>query len=263
MSSGDFLEKILERKRAEVESRRAELSDALLEAKIDALTPRRSLFGALSAHGGPVRVIAEVKRASPSVGQIAQLEPALLAAEYERGGAAAISCLTDGPGFGGSLVDLRQVRGACALPVLRKDFILDRYQLLEARVAGADAILLIVAALAQERLKALLSQAGALGLEALVEVHDRPELDRALEAGARVVGINNRNLRTFEVDLSTSEHLVPKVPASVRAVAESGVKTLNDAQRLRAVGTANFLIGEALVRAGDRGELLRQLGALP
>jgi indole-3-glycerol phosphate synthase len=205
------------------------------------------------------RVIAEVKRASPSVGSIdARVDAPGLARRYAAAGAAAISVLTDGPGFGGSLEDLSAVRAAVEVPLLRKDFILDRYQLLEARAAGADVVLLIVAALEQGALRRLHDEALALGLEVLVEVHDDAELTRALDVGPRLVGVNNRNLATFAVDLSTSERLVPRIPASVRAVAESGVKTVEDAARLRRAGVTNFLVGEALVRAPSSETLLRE-----
>jgi len=233
-----------------------------LEAAVRDLPPPRSLFDALSFRGGPARVIAEVKRASPSAGSIdAGLDAAAQALRYAEAGAAAVSILTDGPFFGGSLADLAAARRAVEVPLLRKDFILDRYQLLEARLAGADAALLIVAALSEDGLLHLLEACGALGLSALVEVHDEPEVGAALEAGARIVGVNNRDLRTFKVDLATSERLLPLLPERVKGVSESGIRTAEDARRLRASGAANLLVGEALVRAPDPGRLLRELVA--
>jgi indole-3-glycerol phosphate synthase len=201
-----------------------------------------------------------VKRASPSAGAIrAGLDAPAQARAYAAAGAAAISVLTDGPGFGGSLADLAAVRAAVDAPLLRKDFVLDRYQLLEARAHGADAALLIVAALDDGRLRGLLEACGALALGALVEVHDEAEAERALAAGARVVGVNNRNLRTFAVDLAVSERILPTLPGGVKGVAESGVRSAADARRLRAAGAANLLVGEALVRAADPGALLREM----
>jgi indole-3-glycerol phosphate synthase len=207
-------------------------------------------------------VIAEVKRASPSAGAIkAGLDAVAQARIYAGAGAAAISVLTDGPGFGGSLADLAAVRAAVDVPLLRKDFVVDAYQLLEARAHGADAALLIVAALDEAALRALLAECGALGLAALVEVHDAAEVDVALRAGARNIGINNRNLKTFVVDLAVSEALLPRLPADVRGVAESGVRSAEDARRLRRAGASNLLVGEALVRAADPGALLREMTA--
>ncbi len=255
-----FLADILARKVTEVAARRAARPDRELEAALRDVRPPRDFAGALARRGEPTRIIAEVKRASPSAGAIASdLDAPAQARRYAEAGAAAISVLTDGPGFGGSLADLSAVREAVAVPLLRKDFVIDRYQLLEARLHGADAALLIVAALSDDRLRTLLSECAALGLAALVEVHDRPELEVALSAGARVVGVNNRNLKTFVVDLAVSEALVPSIPAEVKAVAESGVRTAADARRLRAGGAANLLVGEALVRAADPGELLREM----
>jgi indole-3-glycerol phosphate synthase len=255
-----FLAEILARKAAEVAARRRAEPDRELEARAREAAPARAFAAALSAPGEPVRIIAEVKRASPSAGEIAAgLDAVAQARRYAAAGAAAISVLTDGPGFGGSLADLVAVRAAVDVPVLRKDFVIDRYQLLEARAAGADAALLIVAALAPERLAALLEDCATLGLAALVEVHDEPELITALAAGARLVGVNNRNLKTFVVDLAVSERLLPRLPPGVKGVAESGVRTPEDARRLRRAGAANLLVGEALVRAPDPGRLLREL----
>ncbi len=254
------LDGIMARKALEVSERRGALPDAELEARARAAAPPRDLVAALSPRGGPLRVIAEVKRASPSAGAIAAaLDAPAQARRYAAAGAAAISVLTDGPGFGGSLADLAAVRGAVDVPLLRKDFVLDRYQLLEARAAGADAALLIVAALSDELLRRLLDDCAALGLSALVEAHDEAEAERAVAAGARIVGVNNRDLRTFQVDLATSERILPALPAEIRGVSESGVRTAGDARRLRRAGAANLLVGEALVRAADPGALLRDL----
>jgi len=257
-----FLADILARKRDEVTARRAALPDRELAAMSRDAPAPRPFEAALSLPGGPLRVVAEVKRASPSAGAISsELDAPAQALRYARAGAACVSVLTDGPGFGGSLADLRAVRAAVDVPLLRKDFTVDRYQLLEARAAGADAALLIVAALAPDALRTLLVACAELGLAALVEVHDEAEVEAALAAGARLVGINNRNLKTFAVDLAVSESLLPLLPAHVRSVAESGVRTPDDARRLRRAGAANLLVGEALVRAADPGLLLRELAS--
>ncbi len=257
-----FLDGILHRKREEVAARRAARDDRELAAALRDLPPPLDFAGALSPRGGPLRVVAEVKRASPSAGAISPgLDAPAQAVRYARAGAAAVSVLTDGPGFGGSLEDLAAARAAVRVPLLRKDFVIDAYQLLEARAHGADAALLIVAALPGGLLRALHDRCGELGLAALVEVHDEAELLAALEAGARLVGVNNRNLRTFEVDLATSERLIPSLPDGVKAVAESGVRGPADARRLRAAGAVNLLVGEALVRAADPGALLEELAS--
>jgi indole-3-glycerol phosphate synthase len=257
-----FLADILARKRDEVAAARRAVPEADLRARARDRRPPRGFEAALSLQGGPARVVAEVKRASPSAGAIrAGLDAVAQARAYAAAGAAAISVLTDGPGFGGSLADLAAVREAVDAPLLRKDFVVDAYQLLEARAHGADAAPLIVAALDEGALRRLLAACGELGLAALVEVHDEPEVDAALRAGARIVGVNNRNLKTFVVDLAVSERLVPLLPADVRGVAESGVRSAEDARRLRRAGAANLLVGEALVRAADPGALLREMTA--
>jgi indole-3-glycerol phosphate synthase len=257
-----FLAEILARKADEVAARRAGRPDRELEAACRDLPPARDFAGALAARGQPARIVAEVKRASPSAGAIARgLDAVAQARRYAAAGAAAISVLTDGPGFGGSLDDLAGVRAAVPTPLLRKDFVLDRYQLLEARLFGADAALLIVAALREDALSRLVAESEALGLAALVEVHDAAEVEVALRAGARLVGVNNRNLSTFEVDLAVSERLLPMLPDPVKGVAESGVRSAADARRLRRAGAANLLVGEALVRALDPGKLIAELCA--
>ncbi len=257
-----FLDQILARKQSEVAERREALPERELRVRAAAAPAPRPFEASLSARGGPVRVIAEVKRASPSAGGIDPgLDAAAQARRYAAGGAAAISVLTDGPGFGGSLEDLAAVRDVVDVPLLRKDFVIDRYQLLEARAAGADAALLIVAALGREELRRLVDGCRELGLAALVEVHDPAEAEAALEAGATIVGVNNRDLRTFAVDLATSERILPALPAGVKGVAESGIRTADDARRLRRAGAANLLVGEALVRAPDPARLLAELSA--
>jgi indole-3-glycerol phosphate synthase len=257
-----FLAEILARKGDEVAAARRAVPEADLRARVRDRAAPRPFEAALSLRGGPARIVAEVKRASPSAGAIrAGLDAPAQARAYAAAGAAAISVLTDGPGFGGSLADLAAVREAVDVPLLRKDFVVDAYQLLEARAHGADAALLIVAALEEGALRGLLAGCAELGLAALVEVHDEAEAEVALRAGARIVGVNNRNLKTFVVDLAVSERILPLLPAAVRGVAESGVRTAEDARRLRRAGAANLLVGEALVRAADPGALLREMTA--
>jgi len=212
----------------------------------------------------PVRFIAEVKKASPSRGVLAEsFEPAARARAYARGGAAALSVLTEERHFQGSLGHLAEVVRAVPLPALQKDFIQDEYQLHEALEAGAAAVLLIVALLEPARLEALQAAAGALGLDALVEVHDAAELERALAAGAALVGVNNRDLRTFEVSLETTLRLRPQVPPGVTLVAESGVARRADVLRLEAAGVDALLVGEALMRSADPARTLRELRGIP
>jgi indole-3-glycerol phosphate synthase len=226
--------------------------------RLVAAPPPRDLIAALG--GGRTRLIAEVKRASPSKGLLdPDLDAAALAREYEASGAAAISVLTDQHFFQGSLDDLAAVREQVGLPVLRKDFLLDPYQVYEARAAGADAVLLIVAALGDGDLAALHRLACDLGMAALVEVHNAGELHRALRISPRIVGINNRDLHTFEVDLATSVRLRALVPPDVIVVAESGVRTRSDVERLAAAGINAVLVGESLVRAADAGHKVREL----
>ena len=257
-----FLSEILARKALEVEDRRAALPERELEARAVDAPPTRPLEAALSPRGGPVRIVAEVKRASPSAGAIdAGLDAPAQAARYAAAGAAAVSVLTDGPGFGGSLDDLQAARARVSIPLLRKDFVLERYQLLEARVRGSDAALLIVSALPGDLLRRRLDDCAGLGLSALVEVHDLAEAEVAVRAGARIVGVNNRDLRTFKVDLAASEAVLPALPEGVLGIAESGVRTPADVARLRRAGAANFLVGEALVRASDPGALLAGMTA--
>ncbi len=208
-------------------------------------------------------IIAEVKRASPSKGLIVErFHPVKIAREYEEGGASAISCLTDETFFKGHLEYLAAIRETTSLPLLRKDFIIDEIQLEEARAFGADAVLLIVAALPPQRLVELIRAAKDLGLEALVEVHEEEELELALTAGAEIIGINNRDLRTFEVDLNRSLELSARVPRGVPVVAESGIRSKEELKRLQEAKIKAALIGETLMRAPDRAQMLRQFLAL-
>jgi indole-3-glycerol phosphate synthase len=251
------LEEILRTKREEIErlrTRRAEL-DRRARARKDF----RSFQAALQQGGGKLAVIAEVKKASPSAGVIAQsFNPIDIAQNYERAGASAISVLTDMKFFQGALEHLSDVRGAVSLPLLRKDFILDEIQIAESAASGADAILLIVAALEQRQLVDLLRTASENQLDAVVEVHTRQELQRARKAGAKIVGINNRNLATFEVDLAVTEELCREVPDEIVLVSESGIKTVRDVERVKACGVDAILVGEALMR-GDVS--VEQLGS--
>jgi indole-3-glycerol phosphate synthase len=218
--------------------------------RVAAQRRRRPFSDALRSPG--VSLIAEHKRSSPSAGVIRDdLEPQDVVGAYERGGASALSILTEPTRFGGALEDLRAARTASALPILRKDFIVERYQVYESAVAGADAILLIVAAISPAELGDLHALAGELGLAALVEVHDERELDAALQAGAELIGINNRNLATLEVDLATTLQLRPRVPEGVTVVAESGFGRREEIARLEQAGVDAVLIGEALMRAPD------------
>ena len=217
-------------------------------------------FASAIARQGRVNVIAEHKRRSPSRGAIREdLRPADVARAYEAGGAAALSVLTDEDFFGGRLEHLEEARAATALPALRKDFVIDPWQVWEARAAGADAVLLIVAALDDAELAGLLTETREAGADALVEVHDRDELDRALAAGARVVGVNSRDLRSLAVSLDTAVALAPGIPDDVVAVAESGIRTGADVRRLRDAGFDAFLVGEHLMASPDPGAALKRL----
>lgn len=264
MSLPDILDVILEAKRAEVERLRPHRSR--FEAALAAAPPARDFAASLRrrAQAGTVAVIAEIKRRSPSKGALApDLDAAVTAARYAAGGAAALSVLTDGPYFGGSLADLAAAREACALPVLRKDFTLDAVQLYEARAGGADAVLLITAALPDDALLAdLVALAANLGMAALVEADDEAGVERALAAGATVVGVTNRDLRTFGEDLGTSERLAALLPPGVLAVAESAIRSPDDARRMAAAGFSAVLVGEALVRAPDPQAAVAALAAV-
>lgn len=241
---------------------RMQLQERKRVTPLEALHPRPSRSGrmreALTQEG--IGVIAEFKRRSPSAGSLRERgELAELLPAYERGGAVAVSILTEGPNFEGSLEDLRAARELCHLPLLRKDFIVDPYQLHEARAYGADAVLLIVAALEREVLSSLHELARELGLDVLVEVHDSAELSIALEVGAVLVGVNNRDLRDFSVDLLRTERLMEEMPEQVIAVSESGISSPAQLERLQSLGVQGVLVGETLMRAGDPAVALAKL----
>lgn len=257
----DFLSKILDAKNLEVDEARKKIPEVRLMVESRKPREKRSFFDKLSTPGKfGANIIAEVKRGSPSKGPIrADLDPAELASAYERGGAAALSVLTDRNFFMGGPEDLKSARSAVRLPVLRKDFIVSTYQIYEAAVMGADAVLLIVRALSPEFLRACLDLCRDLGLDALVEVHSEAELKEATHAGAKLIGINNRDLTTFKTDIQTSIDLSRMLEQNQVAVAESGISDRAQIERLLDAGIWNFLIGESLVRADDPAALLRKL----
>ncbi len=255
-----FLDEILILKRGRVDAAKAgcdvgELRSAAISARADA--PRNRLTAAVARDG--VNVIAEIKRASPSKGIInALIDVAETARAYESGGAGAISVLTEEDRFLGSLDDLKTAKSAVEIPIIRKDFVFDEFQIYEAAAAGADAILLIVAMLDNARLKSLYDLAdGELGLDALVEVHTLEELERAAEIAPRLVGVNNRDLRTFGVSLDVSRELINRRPANSLMIAESGLSTRDEIEELRGLGFNGFLIGESLMRSADAGSMLK------
>lgn len=269
-SPPSVLQRILDETREELERRKRGTPLELLQAQVigaggrpieegdtsgvasaegSVASSSRGRFHAALARPG-MGVIAEFKRRSPSAGSLrAQADVEAIVGAYERGGASALSVLTEGPNFGGSLGDLRAARAACELPILRKDFIVDPYQLYEALLAGADAVLLIVAALPGEQLAALHEHAGKLGLDVLVEVHDREELTRAADIGARLIGVNNRDLRDFTVDIERTSRLLEEMPADATAVSESGIATAEQLRELERQGVAAVLVGEILMRS--------------
>jgi indole-3-glycerol phosphate synthase len=256
----DLLEAIVAATRARVDAAMTREPRAGLERRALAREAGGRLFAEALSRLDRVNVIAECKRRSPSRGVLrAAYDAEAIARGYERGGAAAISILTEPGFFDGSLAHLAAVRDAVTIPVLRKDFMIDEYQLLEARAAGADAILLIVAALDDSTLVRLSRAAGDLGLAALVEVHNVEECDRAMAAGARLLGVNNRNLRTLEVDLAASEAIAARLTKDVIAVSESGLRTAADLRRMTALGYRAFLIGERFMTAADPGAALQEL----
>lgn len=243
-----------------VDVRAAQVPLDEMDRRAAAVEPRRGVFRRALERDGRINVIAECKRRSPSRGVLKQeYDPASIAFGYERGGAAAISVLTEPTFFDGAVDHLAAVRETTGLPLLRKDFIVDRYQILEARAAGADAILLIVAALSPTAVKSLHATATDAGLEVLVEIHDSYELPVALDAGASIVGVNNRNLRTLAVDTEVGEQAIEMIPDEVIAVAESGLRTADDLRRLRSAGYDAFLIGETIMATVDPGKALADL----
>jgi indole-3-glycerol phosphate synthase len=256
-----ILGEILATKRAEVAAARAARPLAEIEAAARQAGPVRGLRAALARPpGAPVRVLAEVKRASPSAGPIRPgADPAAIAAEYAAAGAAAISVLTDKRYFDGDLSFLARCRGAVGVPLLRKDFLIDPYQVAEARAAGADGVLLIAAALAPAQLAELAAAAAGWQLDVLIEVHAEDEVEPALAAGATLLGINHRDLKTMRMDMSLTEKIVARLPPGLVVVAESGIRTAADVERLGAAGAHAVLVGEHLMRAPSPGEALREL----
>ena len=262
--SSDILNRIVEVKRDEIRVARQRRDLASLRRDAESLGGVRNFVGAMRAQiaAGRAAVIAEIKKASPSKGVLREhFVPAEIAASYARGGAACLSVLTDVQFFQGAVAYLEQSRAACTLPVLRKDFMIDAYQVFEAREMGADCILLIAACLDDAQMVDLEAQAHALGLAVLVEVHDGLELDRALRLKTLLVGINNRNLRTFDVTLDTTLGLLKNMPADRLLVTESGVLARADVLRMRGAGVSAFLVGEAFMRAADPGVALSAMFA--
>jgi indole-3-glycerol phosphate synthase len=260
VAAADLLETIVAATRRIVEVRQAEEPLAALAERAAAMPKRAGRFQAALSTIDGVNVIAECKRRSPSKGVLREdYDPVAIAIAYAAAGAAAISVLTEPTFFDGSLDHLRAVRAVVDVPLLRKDFIVSEYQLLEAKAAGADAVLLIVAALRPAELKVLHDHARRHGLDVLVEAHDATELAIAIDAGARIIGVNNRNLRTLTIDVHASETLIAQMPADVIAVSESGLKTASDITRLRALGYRAFLIGERFMTAAAPGEQLKEL----
>jgi len=254
-----ILDKIVETKRVEIERAKSALPLGELSARLKDAPPVRDFFAVLAA-GGPIKLIAEVKKASPSKGVIrADFDPVAIAKTYEAHGASCLSVLTDEPYFQGSLEYLRQIRQAVNIPILRKDFILDTYQLVEARAAGADAVLLIAECLDDCNLRKLHNEAVELSLTPLVEFYDPENLDRVLAAGASLIGVNNRDLRTFQVDLGHTVRMREKVPLDCVFVGESGIESREDALRLQSAGVDAMLVGESLMRQADIGVAVDRL----
>jgi indole-3-glycerol phosphate synthase len=258
----DILQRILATKRAEVAQAKMAVPQEAVEARARAASPPRDFVGAMRSKigSGKPAVIAEIKRASPSKGLLREhFDPAAIARSYEAAGAACLSVLTDREYFQGAPQHLFAARAACSLPALRKDFIVDPYQVYEAREMGADCILLIAAALAPEEMRALEALARSLGMAVLVEVHDASELDAALTLTTPLIGINNRDLRSFETRIETTIGLLPRVSPGRIAVTESGILAAENVARMRGAGVEAFLVGEAFMRAADPGQALRRL----
>lgn len=255
------LEEIIAHKRKEVAEMKSAGLAARFASRVENLPPARDFSSAL--YGEAVSLIAEVKKASPSAGLIRDpFDAVTIAKAYESAGAKALSILTDSKFFSGKLEDLTAVRAATSLPCLRKDFIVDEIQLLESRAAGADAVLLIVAALTDTDLKFLYDRARSLGLHILVEIHNEPELDRAIALGAPIIGINNRDLTKMEISLNTTVRLVPKIPDDRIIVSESGIKNFGDVQMLKMLGVDAILVGESLLKQEDVGTAAKTLMGL-
>ena len=251
-----MLDSIIEGVREDLAARRGSMG--ALHERIDAQAPALDAHTFLSRN--EINVIAEVKRSSPSKGDLAPItDPAALAEKYQEAGAAAVSVLTEQRRFGGSLADLDAVRSRIEIPVLRKDFMVDEYQFLEARAHGADIVLLIVAALSKSQLKDFYDLATELGMASLVEVHTQSELESAMDISPRIVGVNSRNLKTLEVSTSVFEELIPAIPSSVIRVAESGISTHADVAQAQKAGATAILVGESLVKSGDPISAMREL----
>ncbi len=258
----DILKKIIKRKWQEIEERSANVSIDQLQQQLKAASPCRGFVASISAkiEAGKPAVIAEIKKASPSKGLLREnFQPAEIAASYAKGGAACLSILTDRDFFQGSEDYLQQARQACDLPVIRKDFIIDPYQVYEARAINADCILLIVAVLEQSKLQELTELAHALGMDVLIEVHDTQELKTALTINAKLIGINNRNLKTFETRLETTTELLSEIPEDRIVVTESGIHCIEDVTQMRNADVNAFLVGEAFMRAADPGKAITAL----
>lgn len=258
----DILKKILARKQEEIAERSQVVSLAELRERAERSSPPRGFLEAMQEkiQQGEAAVIAEIKKASPSKGVLREdFQPVEIAQSYEQGGAACLSVLTDADFFQGSEIYLQRARAACLLPVIRKDFIVDEYQVVEARAIGGDCILLIASALDDVQMQELHSQALELGMDVLVEVHDADELERAILLDANMIGVNNRNLRTFETSLQTTLDLLPQVPLGTLLVTESGIHLPEDVALMRENNVNAFLVGEAFMRAEEPGEKLREL----